>query len=195
METYNDTLKVFIEDIVSKKENLNKYKEIADMANYAIYAHSIKSDARYFGFDHLSELALNHEMAGKQNNMYYVTNNYEEFMKELARIERVCHEYMNIPVVQEEQIIDGIEAINNLATNPKINKMLLDLNMPNCNGFDVLNYLSQNNLFTKIKVTVITGIGNYDIVEQAKKYPIKGVLLKPFNERDIKNALEETEIL
>ena len=90
---------------------------------------------------------------------------------------------------------DGIEAINNLATNPKINKMLLDLNMPNCNGFDVLNYLSQNNLFTKIKVTVITGIGNYDIVEQAKKYPIKGVLLKPFNERDIKNALEETEIL
>ena len=73
--------------------------------------------------------------------------------------------------------------------------MLLDLNMPNCNGFDVLNYLSQNNLFTKIKVTVITGIGNYDIVEQAKKYPIKGVLLKPFNERDIKNALEETEIL
>ena len=214
METYNDTLKVFIEDIVSKKENLNKYKEIADMANYAIYAHSIKSDARYFGFDHLSELALNHEMAGKQNNMYYVTNNYEEFMKELARIERVCHEYMNIPVVKEEQIItikdeailvvddspvikkfiqnifhdkyqiieasDGIEAINNLATNPKINKMLLDLNMPNCNGFDVLNYLSQNNLFTKIK---------------AKKYPIKGVLLKPFNERDIKNALEETEIL
>ena len=229
METYNDTLKVFIEDIVSKKENLNKYKEIADMANYAIYAHSIKSDARYFGFDHLSELALNHEMAGKQNNMYYVTNNYEEFMKKLARIERVCHEYMNIPVVKEEQIItikdeailvvddspvikkfiqnifhdkyqiieasDGIEAINNLATNPKINKMLLDLNMPNCNGFDVLNYLSQNNLFTKIKVTVITGIGNYDIVEQAKKYPIKGVLLKPFNERDIKNALEETEIL
>ena len=207
METYNDTLKVFIEDIVSKKENLNKYKEIADMANYAI----------------------NDEMAGKQNNMYYVTNNYEEFMKELARIERVCHEYMNIPVVKEEQIItikdeailvvddspvikkfiqnifhdkyqiieasDGIEAINNLATNPKINKMLLDLNMPNCNGFDVLNYLSQNNLFTKIKVTVITGIGNYDIVEQAKKYPIKGVLLKPFNERDIKNALEETEIL
>ena len=205
METYNDTLKVFID------------------------AHSIKSDARYFGFDHLSELALNHEMAGKQNNMYYVTNNYEEFMKELARIERVCHEYMNIPVVKEEQIItikdeailvvddspvikkfiqnifhdkyqiieasDGIEAINNLATNPKINKMLLDLNMPNCNGFDVLNYLSQNNLFTKIKVTVITGIGNYDIVEQAKKYPIKGVLLKPFNERDIKNALEETEIL
>ena len=229
METYNDTLKVFIEDIVSKKENLNKYKEIADMANYAIYAHSIKSDARYFGFDHLSELALNHEMAGKQNNMYYVTNNYEEFMKELARIERVCQEYINIPVVKEEQIItikdeailvvddspvikkfiqnifhdkyqiieasDGIEAINNLATNPKINKMLLDLNMPNCNGFDVLNYLSQNNLFTKIKVTVITGIGNYDIVEQAKKYPIKGVLLKPFNERDIKNALEETEIL
>lgn len=229
METYNDTLKVFIEDIVAKKENLQKYKEISDMANYAIYAHSIKSDARYFGFDRLSELALNHEMAGKQNNMYYVTNNYEEFMTELARIERICKEYMNIPIVKEEQIItikdeailvvddspvikkfiqnifhdkyqiieasDGVEAINNLTTNPKIKKMLLDLNMPNFNGFDVLNYINQNNLFNNIEVTVITGIGNFDIVEQAKKYPIKGVLLKPFNERDVRAAIEEPEIL
>lgn len=229
METYNDTLQVFIDDITTKKENLQKYKEISDMANYAIYAHSIKSDAKYFGFDHLAELALNHEMAGKQNNMYYVTNNYEEFMMELARIERLCKEYMGIPVVKEQEMItikneailvvddspvikkfiqnifhdkyqiveasDGNEAINSLVNNLNVKKMLLDLNMPNVNGFDVLNYLSQNNLFNQVEVTVITGIGNSDIVEQAKKYPIKGVLLKPFNERDIKSVIEDTEIL
>lgn len=229
METYNDTLQVFIDDITTKKENLQKYKEISDMANYAIYAHSIKSDAKYFGFDHLAELALNHEMAGKQNNMYYVTNNYEEFMMELARIERLCKEYMGIPVVKEQEMItikneailvvddspvikkfiqnifhdkyqiveasDGNEAINSLVNNSNVKKMLLDLNMPNVNGFDVLNYLSQNNLFNQVEVTVITGIGNSDIVEQAKKYPIKGVLLKPFNERDIKSVIEDTEIL
>ena len=70
METYNDTLKEFVKDIESEKNNLKKYKEISDMQNYAIYAHSIKSDAKYFGFDRLSELALNHEMNAKKNNMY-----------------------------------------------------------------------------------------------------------------------------
>ena len=47
------------------RETLNKYKEAGDAYNYAIYAHSLKSDARYLGFTHLAEMALNHEMAGK----------------------------------------------------------------------------------------------------------------------------------
>ncbi len=229
METYNDTLVEFIKDIEEKKANLKKYKEISDMANYAIYAHSIKSDAKYFGFDHLAELALNHEMAGKQNNMYYVSSNYEEFMNEITKIERIAKEYMNMPIVNEEQIItikdeailivddslvikkfiqnifhdkyqivyagDGNEAINQLNENSKIKKMILDLNMPNVNGFDVLKYLLENDFFSKIDVTVITGVGSIDIIEEAKKYPIKSVILKPFNERDIRNAIEEDEIL
>ena len=229
METYNETLKVFIEEIKSKKDNLKKYKEVSDMANYAIYAHSVKSDARYFGFETLTALALNHEMAGKNNDMYYVTEHYSEFMNEILRIERIVNEYMNIPieyldeevVIRDEVILvvddslvikkfiesifhdkyqvvmasDGNEAINLLNSNSKIDKMLLDLNMPNVNGFDVLNYMLANDLFKKVAVTVITGIDDRTIMEGAKRYPIKGFLLKPFNERDIKDAVEGESIL
>jgi len=70
--------------------------------------------------------------------------------------------------------------------------MLLDLNMPNVNGFVVLEYFKQNNLFDKVPVSVITGVGNEDLVEQAYKYPIIDVLRKPFNERDLKLVIDKT---
>ena len=50
------------------------------MANYAIQVHSLKSDAKYFGFETLAELAYKHEMESKANNMYFVTDNYEFYL-------------------------------------------------------------------------------------------------------------------
>ena len=47
------------------------------MKNYAIFAHSLKSDAKYFGFTKLAELAYNHEMASKQENIDFVIVNAE----------------------------------------------------------------------------------------------------------------------
>ena len=73
--TYNDNLDEFIEGVESHLKELEKYKEIADMANYAIIVHSIKSDAKYFGFEHLAELAYNHEMKGKENDINYINAN------------------------------------------------------------------------------------------------------------------------
>ena len=228
METYNDILNDFIEELESKREYLKKYKEISDMSNYTIYAHSVKSDAKSFGFDMLAEYALNHETASKKNNMYYVVNHYDEFMHELSRVERVVKEYLNIPVINDSDIItirdeeilvvddslvikkfiqnifhnkyhileagNGNEAIQFLKEENKIKKMLLDLNMPNANGFDVLKFLDQNGLFDKIEVTVITGVGASDIIDEARKYQVKDIILKPFNERDIKHIIESEDI-
>lgn len=226
METYNETLKDFLTEIDSKKDNLKKYKEISDMANYAIYAHSVKSDSKYFGFDHLADLALNHEMAGKQNNMYYVSEHFNEFMGELTRVQNIVREYMGLDVVKEEiksidekketilvvddsavikrfiqtifqnkyqvlEAADGNEAIQLISSGRyNISAMLLDLNMPNVNGLQVLEYFRQNNLFYKIPTTVITGVGVDEVLEQVKKYDVRKIILKPFNEKDIRNAIE-----
>ena len=46
METYNDTLETFLTDVEDKLSKIKSYKEISDMANYAILVHSLKSDAR-----------------------------------------------------------------------------------------------------------------------------------------------------
>ena len=89
---------------------------------------------------------------------------------------------------------DGARAIE-MVTGPnadKIKARLLDLNMPNVNGFEVLEYFKKNNLFIKIPVSVITGNDTRDQVDEAFNYPIVDLLSKPFNERDIKRIIEKT---
>ena len=95
IETYNDMLGGFLEEVEEKLKNLEKYKNEKDMANYAIYAHSLKSDSKYFGFTKLIDLALSHEMAGKENNIKYVNDNYDNLISETNRVINVIKEYLN----------------------------------------------------------------------------------------------------
>ena len=80
METYDATLETFLQEVPGKLEKIKACKEIGDMANYAILVHSLKSDARYFGFEVLGELAYDHELKSKANDMYYVSEHFNELM-------------------------------------------------------------------------------------------------------------------
>ena len=230
MATYDDTLGDFLQDINEKEMKIKQTKESGDMANYAILVHGLKSDAKYFGFDTLATLAYNHEMASKENNMYYVTLHFDELIRELDRIVHLVKQYLGLEevgtatafvapkkdraliVVDDSAVIknfvskifnnqfevlvanDGTEALQMIANNKniKIVGMLLDLNMPNFNGFQVLEYFRNNNLFDLIPVSIITGVGDDELVAKAFNYPIVDVLRKPFNERDIKEVVEKT---
>ena len=231
METYDDTLSTFLSEVPDKLQKIKNYKEVGDMANYAIQVHSLKSDARYFGFEKLAELAYDHELKSKANDMYYVTEHFDELMTEANRIVNLVKKYMGVGGVTEEEyqkptnhdkailvvddsnIIrnfilkifkddfevivanDGKEAldiINDPEKNTKIKAMLLDLNMPNVNGFEVLDYFKNNDLFTKYPTSIITGVDDKESIEKAYKYPIVDILLKQFNERDVKKILEKT---
>lgn len=235
IETYNDTLKDFVSDVPEKLKKIKEYKEISDMANYAILVHSLKSDARYFGFETLGEMAYQHELQGKANDMYYVTDHFDELMAEAEKALRIAREYLGLSVsttesntshemvVKDKTILvvddsnvvrnfiqkifndtyevlvasDGKEALSIImgnANNNKIVGMLLDLNMPNIDGFEVLEYLKTHNLFLKIPTSVITGEASKEMIEKAFTYPIVDVLNKPFNERDVKRIVERTII-
>ena len=89
---------------------------------------------------------------------------------------------------------DGEEALKmiNNTNGQKIVGMLLDLNMPNVDGFQVLEYFKENNLFDSIPVSIITGVGDNNLVAKAFEYPIVDIIRKPFNERDIKAVVEKT---
>jgi len=231
METYNDTLNDFLSEVENKLVKIKSFKEIADMANYAILVHSLKSDAKYFGFEKLAELAYNHEMESKANNMYYVTDHYDELMTEANRIVALVKQYMGISsgatiqaevkpleikdktilVVDDSNVVrnfvckifnneydvlianDGAEALEIIKSNvdDKIVGVLLDLNMPNVDGFQVLDYFKENNLFNRIPVAIITGEGTQANVQRAYQYPIIDMLQKPFNEVNVKNIVNK----
>lgn len=230
MAVYDETLEEFLNGVNDKLANLKKYKEASDMANYAIFAHSLKSDARYLGFTKLAELALEHEMQGKANNAGFVYDNYDILIQEANRIIGVTSSYLGrtnsqpvevkrnvikdeaILVVDDSDLIinfiskifndtfevvmahDGKEAIDILTTtiDNRIKGVLLDLNMPNVDGFEVLDYFKDNNLFAKYPVSIITGADDRDSIDRAFTYPIIDMLQKPFNERDVKRVVEKT---
>lgn len=78
---------------------------------------------------------------------------------------------------------DGIEAIHMIENNKdkKIVGAFFDLQMPNMDGYGVLDYFSQNNLFSKIPVSVISGEDTADGISKATAYGIVDMLQKPFN--------------
>lgn len=242
IETYNDTLDVFLNEIEGKLAEMKTYIEKADMPNYAIKVHSLKSDGKYFGFEKLAELSFNHEMESKANNIGYVTGHFEELMNEANRIVNLVKQYVGIsdtmasivsqqsmenetiapfttPVIKDETILvaddaelvrsyvsrifdgeynvlgakDGKEAIDILHANvdDKIVGMLLDLNMPNVDGFQVLEHLKQENLFAKVPVAIITGDILKSSIDRACNYPIRTMLQKPFNEVNVRNAVNQ----
>lgn len=89
---------------------------------------------------------------------------------------------------------DGSGAIRYCSNDEKRSKIkacLLDLNMPNVNGFEVLDFFKERNYFVKLPVVVISGVENTETIEKAKSYPIVEVLAKPFNERDVEMALNK----
>ena len=229
MDTYNETLVDFLNDVERKLHDIKKYKELSDMANYAILVHSLKSDAKYFGFERLAELAYNHELRSKANDMYYVADNYKELMEEANRIVKLVKSYLGVAtekdikketthsdnteknkilVVDDSNINsnfitkifddtydvislkDGKEAIDFLANNTStIRGMLLDLNMPNVNGYEVLNFMKINNFFSKISVAIITGTDSASVLQNTKGYPIVAILEKPFNEANVRKVV------
>jgi len=238
IETYNDTVGDFIVGTASKTNKLKDYMAEKDLTNYAIYVHSLKSDAKYFGFTRLSEIAYEHELKSKAGDLYYITQNFNTLVGVVNEAIAIVKEYLSdapeekteekplepenkenaytektILVVDDSNIIrnftkrifegkygvgtakNGQEAIDIIAANKdneNIVAILLDLNMPKVDGFAVLQYMQDNDLFDNVPVSIISGDSSKETIDKAYKYPIIDMLEKPFNENDVKRVVEKT---
>ncbi len=86
---------------------------------------------------------------------------------------------------------NGKEAIQHITNNKEYNivGMLLDLNMPEYDGFMVLNYFKNNNLFKKYPIAIISGDDTKDTIQRAFAYEIVDMLNKPFSKENVKNMV------
>ncbi|MBO5183286.1 MAG: Hpt domain-containing protein [Bacilli bacterium] len=94
MEMYNETMEDFLNEINEKYPSAVNYMNQGDMPNYAIIVHSIKSDSKYLGFTRLAELAYNHEIKSKENDIDYVKSNFGELEDEINRIMEIVKKYL-----------------------------------------------------------------------------------------------------
>lgn len=90
---------------------------------------------------------------------------------------------------------NGIEAINiisekvltdNITKKDNIVGVLLDLVMPEADGFEVLEFMKSNDLFSKIPVAIISGDETRETRKKVYQYEIVDMLEKPFNTENIR---------
>lgn len=87
----------------------------------------------------------------------------------------------------------GREVADIIRENPNnVAVLLLDLNMPDINGFQVLEWFKENDLFRIIPVSVITGANDKESIDKAFSYPIVDMLNKPFEKETVKDIVEKT---
>ena len=258
IDTYNNIIGEFLVSAKEKLEKLEKYKEEKDLANYTIYIHSLRSDAKYFGFTKLDEITSEQEEKSKEGDVFYIYEHFPTLQAEVERMLNVVKRYISNEPIEEEtnqavaqpapapqpvvvttpaqqpspaenlpepytqktilvaddsNIIrnfvkrifsekynvgvaqNGEEVLNLIkanANNEEIVAILLDLNMPKIDGFAVLDYINDNQLFSKMPVSIISGDSSKDTITKAFSYPIVDMLGKPFTESDVKHVIEKT---
>ena len=212
MESYNENLLEFKNSLKEKLNNLKEYKDAKDCANYAILAHSMKSESKYLGFMKEAEVFLAHELKGKESDINYIENHFQELEDTVNKMIHLLDEYFSdnskkiILIADDSNIIlnfleknihdefnvlkakTGNEAIDIIKSN-NLYAILLDLNMPSLNGFDVLNFLREENLIDKIPIVIITGDDTEETIKKAFSYGVLDVLNKPFTEENIERVL------
>ena len=95
ISTYNSSIGEFTAGVTEKIKKMETYKASKDIKNYGIYAHSLKSDAKFFGFTKLSDLAAEMETKSNENDWFYIDENYKTLADEANKSLEVIKEYMN----------------------------------------------------------------------------------------------------
>ena len=107
-----------------------------------------------------------------------IISEYEEFFKNDKSIQIVGKTY------DGEK---GIELIKSLDCDV----IILELVLPVMDGFDVLDYLKDNNIDKKVIVT--SSVKTNEITKRVNKYKVDYFLLKPYSVSKIKKVIDEFE--
>ena len=73
-----------------------------------------------------------------------------------------------------------------------IEVILLDLNMPEMDGFEVLDYAKEKGILSRIPVDIITGEEAPEIIGKVKTYDVSAILLKPFSTAQIEEVVSKS---
>lgn len=86
--------------------------------------------------------------------------------------------------VQMHDAASGLEAIERLAIG-SVDLMILDLNMPDMHGLEVLRFVREHSAFSKIPIVVLTTKGDEATRAEALKRGASVYLTKPFVPADL----------
>ncbi len=97
--------------------------------------------------------------------------------------------------ILEDEGHDVFEAENGaevmaMAVSARIDLILLDMAMPEMNGFDVMNQLNQDVQTASIPVIVVTGLGRPDHLDDARRLGTIDYINKPWADDEVQMRVE-----
>jgi len=76
---------------------------------------------------------------------------------------------------------NGLEALEQIRRDPEVDLMLLDWNMPEMNGFDLLRAVRAQRAYDGLRILMVTSESQGDQVVKALNAGANEYLMKPFN--------------
>jgi two-component system chemotaxis response regulator CheY len=107
-------------------------------------------------------------------------------------IRKVIKNVADVLQMEMEEARDGLEALEILSTSYKeINLVLLDWNMPEMNGYDVLVEIKSNEKYKDIPVMMVTTEGQKSSIIAAVRAGASNYLTKPFTIEELESKIIE----
>ncbi|WP_024790351.1 chemotaxis response regulator CheY [Lebetimonas sp. JH292] len=88
------------------------------------------------------------------------------------------------------QAADGIEAWDALQSNPDIEVVITDWNMPNMNGLELVKKIRAEERYKSLPIIMVTTEGGKKEVITALKAGVNNYIVKPFTPQVLKEKLE-----
>jgi len=90
---------------------------------------------------------------------------------------------------------NGLEALEHVQTNPDIELMLVDWNMPEMNGYDFVRSIRAQRAYDAVPILMITSEAQGTQVTQALNAGANEYLMKPFNKEILMAKLQLLKVL
>ena len=87
---------------------------------------------------------------------------------------------------------NGNQAIQIVEENPEIDLMLLDINMPQMNGFGVLEWMNRFQWIDETPVIMISSEESVDTMRKAYEMGITDYITRPFDSVIVKKRVQNT---
>lgn len=94
-EMYRELLSMFVDTWQEKKTQIEEAYQAEDWKNYTVYVHALKSSSLSLGAEKLSDLAKQHEMAGKERNLLFIQEQETTLLDLFEKTVSEAQNYLN----------------------------------------------------------------------------------------------------
>jgi HPt (histidine-containing phosphotransfer) domain-containing protein len=183
-EFYMEMLSTYYKQGNEYTEKLPVYYEQKDWKNYSIIAHAMKSTSLSIGARKFSEMAKEHEMAGKNQNGIWIEENWNEFFESFIVVLNAVEKLLPLkdenekePVVTElisqDDYKNECELLLDYLRNYEMNAAMEQIEKLEGVATAEMNLSEKNEIFEKI--TIAIDEFDYGTAEELLEEWVKGV--------------------